>query len=82
MLFPNPATDNFTLEFTSNSEFFGEGRISIKNMLGAEIFTQNTTVMSGAVYQEGNLNTKIASGIYIVELQICDQKWKQQLVVQ
>ncbi|MBP9797142.1 MAG: T9SS type A sorting domain-containing protein [Chitinophagales bacterium] len=82
MLFPNPATDNFTLEFTSNSEFFGEGRISIKNMLGAEIFTQNTTVMSGAVYQEVNLNTKIASGIYIVELQIGDQKWKQQLVVQ
>jgi N-acetylglucosamine-6-sulfatase len=82
LLFPNPATDNFTLEFTSNSEFFGEGRISIKNMLGAEIFTQNTTVMSGAVYQEVNLNTKIASGIYIVELQIGDQKWKQQLVVQ
>ena len=82
LLFPNPATDNFTLEFTSHSEFFGEGRISIKNMLGAEIFTQNTTVMSGAVYQEVNLNTKIAAGIYIVELQIGEQRWKEQLVVQ
>jgi len=82
LLFPNPATNNFTVRFSSNSTYFGEGRINILNMLGAEIFSQNTTVMSGSANQEVTLNNTIPAGVYIVEFQIGDQKWKQQLVVE
>ncbi len=81
-LFPNPTSGNFTLQFASTSIYSGEAQIRILNILGAEIYSQTSNVISGAVYQELILNNSIGAGIYIVELQVGDQKWKQQLVVQ
>ncbi len=80
-LFPNPATKNINVEFQSETNYNGDADIKIMNLLGQEIQTQKIVIMNGYVNEEINFIPGIASGVYVLQLIIGNQKWMQELVV-
>ncbi|MGO1729185.1 MAG: T9SS type A sorting domain-containing protein, partial [Flavobacteriaceae bacterium] len=59
-LWPNPTEDQFTVEGNN----FGEMQISIFDLMGREVFTQNEVKIGQPIHLRGQLS----SGIYIVKL--------------
>ncbi len=65
-LYPNPATDNITVEFISNVE--GKARMNVYNLAGQKVLSEETTVTEG--FNTHNVNTNaLNSGIYIFEIE-------------
>jgi hypothetical protein len=76
-VFPNPATDNVTLEF--NSGVAGAMNVMVYNTLGQEVmFTSFTDVAYGTNRKELNL-TALLPGCYVIRLE--DNQWTQVNVV-
>jgi hypothetical protein len=76
-LYPNPNNGDFTLKITSAKA--SETRISLLNMLGQEVWTDNKTISAGA--QEIDLTTNVSAGVYMLRLQNEDGKVQRSVVV-
>lgn len=81
-IYPNPNNGIFTLYI---SEFYAEENIiipvfiSIKNMLGEEIYTENLSLTDS--YHQINLDKNIPNGIYVVELSTLENNYSKQIII-
>jgi len=76
-LYPNPNNGDFKLKVSSTKE--SDTRISLLNMLGQEVWTDNKTLSAGA--QEIDLTTNVAAGVYILRLNNEYGKVQKSMVV-
>jgi hypothetical protein len=74
-IFPNPATNNFSIIFPNT---INKGVIEIYNILGEKVFTENIVNVS---QKEIRLNT-INSGIYFVKVRDGESEYSEKLVIE
>jgi hypothetical protein len=75
-LYPNPATNQLTIESVGSKQF-AEGRIEITNSLGVTVYTESGNLKSKTAEGESRfqriINLKsLASGIYFIKLYFSD----------
>ncbi|MBC8045966.1 MAG: T9SS type A sorting domain-containing protein [Fimbriimonadaceae bacterium] len=77
-IYPNPNSGEFTLHI---SELIDEEIIfiSIKNMLGSAIYSEQ--INSSELNHQINLDKNIAEGIYVVEVSTADKIFAQQIII-
>jgi hypothetical protein len=76
-LYPNPNNGDFKLKITSTKA--SETRISLLNMLGQEVWTDNKTLSVGS--QEMDLTTNVAAGVYVLRLNNEDGQVQKSVVL-
>jgi len=80
-VFPNPATDNATVQFDLVSK--QNVRVALIDVLGRELnVLQNGMLNAGEYKLNVNDNTKLASGIYFIQLNVDNQKFTKKLIIE
>lgn len=77
-VFPNPATDNLTLQF--NSMVKGDAQISVYNLLGQRMITSSQLALEGQNTFNLNVNS-FDKGAYIVEVINGGQPLRKEFIV-
>ncbi len=78
MVYPNPATDFVTVEFTAPES--GEATMAVYDMLGKKVYDLNLGTVNGTVIKTINTST-YASGVYNVKLTINNKDYNTRVVV-
>ncbi len=73
IIYPNPASNNFTIKTTSN---FQNGMIEISNMLG--VIVHNETINS----EQKKIYFEIENGIYLVKISIGQKQLIKKLIIE
>ena len=77
-LYPNPAKDNLSVEFSSIGE--GNSLVNVFNMFGQKVLTYTVTVTEGV--NTSSLNTSdLSSGIYIFEIELNGKTTREKFVI-
>jgi Secretion system C-terminal sorting domain len=78
MIYPNPAKDNLTVEFTGSSE--GNVKVNVYNLSGQKVMNIENSSVKGL--NTFGLNTsKLGTGVYIIEIENNGQKQYQQFLI-
>ncbi len=78
-IFPNPAHDYCTLDFTTTEN--SKVEISIFNNLGQQVSRMNLNQLPAGSFQETIDITKLYSGIYTLRLQVNDKAISKKIIV-
>ncbi len=77
-LYPNPAQDKLTVEFTSNMN--GKVQVNVFNLFGQKVINMETPASQGLNIL--NLNTsELAKGVYVFELLNADETERQKFMI-
>ncbi|MFN3940648.1 MAG: T9SS type A sorting domain-containing protein, partial [Chitinophagales bacterium] len=81
-VFPNPSNGIFTLkipELNTEENFITPITISIKNLLGDEIYSEKLT--ASGLNHKINLNKKISNGIYLIVISTAGLIYTEQIII-
>ncbi|MGB4928936.1 MAG: T9SS type A sorting domain-containing protein, partial [Chitinophagales bacterium] len=81
-LYPNPNNGVFTLSVSTDIVQAATAQIRITNIIGELIYEDETQLTDGAIEKEINITSGLASGIYIVVININQTQWFRQLVIE
>lgn len=76
-VFPNPTDGRFFVRFESKTA--GNAVVALKDLTGRTVFSKNMNMVNGANQVE--LNEELSSGIYLVTIQIGNEKAVKRVVV-
>ncbi len=77
-LYPNPAQDNITIEFSSNISVAGKD--NVYNMVGQKVISNNLSVVEGL--NSINLNTSaFEKGVYLLEIENNGETLRQKFTI-
>lgn len=78
VLYPNPAKDNLSVEFTSAVE--GNSLVNVFNIVGQKVMTYSVSVIDGL--NTSSLNTSdLISGIYVFEIELNGKTTREKFVI-
>jgi PKD repeat protein len=78
-IYPNPATDNFTLKFPGNLE--GEAMIEACDISGRNLANLNIITTGGKIDLSNKMLNIYKDGVYYIKLSIHNQTFVQKLVI-
>jgi len=76
LVYPNPTSGLFTLSFTSNVS--GENMITLRNLVGQEVFSKNITQNTGVNTVKFDISS-LRQGIYLLELTTLNSLGEKQI---
>lgn len=79
-VFPNPASGDFKVQLTMNSNFSGIAQIEVINLLGQVVYNNQTQVNGGAMDATVSLKKGLDNGNYFVKVIAADQVFIKQIV--
>jgi len=80
-IYPNPTSSSSTLDFTINSN--EKATVTLLDLMGRELETSTlTSDNNGHVNHTVNANGKLASGVYIINIDVNNQRVSKKLVIQ
>jgi len=83
LLFPNPLTKDYDLGFNSTEKIhIGHGVVTITDIMGREVFSQQITNQYLSEIRVKNLTSKITGGSYLVHLTSNEYIFAGKLVIQ
>jgi hypothetical protein len=80
-VFPNPASDNFTLEI-SLSGADGVAQVELLNVVGQTIWSDYASLTDGFLRKEIAIKPIVPDGLYLVRVVLNDQLFSGQLILQ
>ncbi len=80
IIYPNPATDDFTVNLTLNNSAGGQVFMNIYNLVGEVVYTQEFALLNGTLSEHIELD--LPGGVYIVNLRTGDDEYMQELIIQ
>ncbi len=81
-IYPNPATDDFTVNLTLNNSAGEQVVMNIYNLLGDVVYTHEFALLNGTLSEHIVLGNLLPGGIYIVKLKTADTEYMQELIIQ
>jgi hypothetical protein len=78
-LFPNPASDHFTVNISIDDQTSGTAILSILNMLGQSVHEEKASVVNGGWIGEIDLKNVVADGMYLVRVKLNDAVFTERL---
>jgi hypothetical protein len=79
-IYPNPATDDFTVNLTLNNSAGGQVFMDIYNLVGEVVYTQEFALIDGILSEHIELD--LPGGVYIVNLRTGDDEYMEELIIQ
>jgi hypothetical protein len=80
-IYPNPTSSSSTIDFTINSN--EKATITLVDLMGRVLETSAlTSDNDGHVNHTVNANGKLASGVYIVNIDVNNQRVSKKLIIQ
>ncbi len=79
-IYPNPATDDFTVNLTLNNSAGGQVFMNIYNLVGEVVYIQEFALIDGILSEHIELD--LPGGVYIVNLRTGDDEYMQELIIQ
>ena len=76
-IYPNPSTNNFTLEFSSNAN--GMAELSIFSLLGEKVFTDKIKMNTGTNKTTLDL-AGMARGVYVLRVNMGEKRYYKKIV--
>ncbi|MBK9731071.1 MAG: sulfatase-like hydrolase/transferase [Chitinophagaceae bacterium] len=74
-LYPNPAEDAFSLDISLGEMLSCDAIITVKNMMGQEIYSHIFTITDGVLLAEIDPWKNAANGIYLVEVSVSSENY-------
>ncbi len=78
---PNPAENEFTVQLQLNNTIYAPAQIKILNLIGEEIYAQQSEIINGELNQQINLLSTTVIGFYTVEIKTDERIFIQQLII-
>ena len=76
-LYPNPCSDNFTIEFENEKEQF---ELAVYNSIGSKVITENKKLSVGK--NKVNVNTQsLSPGIYFIQISQGEKKLTKKIII-
>lgn len=80
-LYPNPASDNFIINFDMNNDYNGIANIEMYNVAGQLIMHAETEISGGSFQSEMRTDRSLENGTYSVRVLAGDQSFVKQIVI-
>ena len=81
-LYPNPATGKFEVSLTTGDDTNVNALISVFNMVGEQVYAQQSMMSNGRINETITLPASLATGIYFVKITAGDADFTSQLNLQ
>ncbi len=81
-IYPNPATNEFTVNFALNNSAGGKVFMNIYNLVGETVYTKELPLINGTLSERIVLGNVLPGGVYIVKLKTADDEYIQELIIQ
>ncbi|HUM46270.1 MAG TPA: T9SS type A sorting domain-containing protein [Chitinophagales bacterium] len=82
LLYPNPSTGDFQLNFTTGENVNATGILQIINIFGQVVDSRTISVADGNVQETFQFNGQLPSGNYFIRLSLNDKLFTESLLIQ